>query len=58
MSAWQSWPVAPVSRERAQEIIAAGPPFDLVGTGVVRHQIFPGRHTVVFVFEGPGVEDL
>ena len=48
----------PGSRERAEEIIAAGPPYELGETGLVRHQIFLGEETVVFVFEGPGVEAL
>ena len=48
--------LVPGSRERAQEIIAAGPPYELGETGLVRHQIFLGEETAIFVFEGPGVE--
>ena len=48
----------PGSRERAKEIIAAGAPYELGETGLVRHQIFLGEETAVFVFEGPGVEGL
>ena len=50
--------LVPGSRERAQEIIAAGPPFELGETGLVRHEIFLGEETAIFVFEGPGVELL
>ena len=50
--------LVPGSRERAQEIIAAGPPYELGETGLVAHQIFLGEETAVFVFEGPGVETL
>jgi hypothetical protein len=46
------------SRERAQEIIAAGPPYVLDEAGFRRHSIFLAGDTVVFVFEGPGVHEL
>ena len=46
------------SRERAKEILAAGPPFDLEETGLTRHSIFLSGDTAVFVFEGPGVHGL
>lgn len=48
----------PGSRERAREIIAAGPPYGLGEAGLLRHHIFLTDDTVVFVFEGPGVEGL
>ena len=48
----------PGSRERAQEIIAAGPPYGLDEAGFRRHSIFLAGDTVVFVFEGPGVHEL
>ena len=48
----------PGSRERAKEIIAAGPPYELGETGFAAHQIFLGEETAVFVFEGPGIEGL
>ena len=48
----------PGSRERAREIIAAGPPHELDETGFRRHSIFLAEETVVFVFEGSGVEAL
>jgi hypothetical protein len=50
--------LVPGSRERASEIIAAGPPYELGETGFSAHQIFLGEETAVFVFEGPGVEAL
>ena len=48
----------PGSRERAREIIAAGPPYELNEAGFRRHSIFLAEETVVFVFEGRGVEAL
>jgi hypothetical protein len=41
---------------RAAELIAAGPPFDLAETGIVRHSIYVSAGEVVFVFEGHAVE--
>ncbi len=46
------------SRERAQEIIAAGPPYELREAGFRRHSIFLAGETVVFVFEGPEIRTL
>jgi hypothetical protein len=46
------------SRDRAKEIIAAGPPYELGEAGLGRHSIFLARSTVVFVFEGPSVHEL
>lgn len=46
----------PGSRERAEEIIAEGPPFALRLTGIKRHGVFLSEEAVVFVFEGPDVE--
>ena len=43
----------PGSRERAQEIIAAGAPYELGETGFVRHQIFLGEETAACL-RGPG----
>jgi len=42
--------------QRAVELVAAGPPFDLADTGIVRHSIFISASEAVFVFEGPEVE--
>ena len=48
----------PGSRERAQEILAAGPPYDLEEKGFKRHTIFLSGDTAVFVFEGPSIHEL
>jgi hypothetical protein len=46
------------SRERASEILASGAPYELGETGFRRHSVFLGEDTVVFVFEGAGIEGL
>jgi len=46
------------SRGRASEILAEGPPFELGETGFRRHSVFLGGQTLVFVFEGSGIEGL
>ena len=48
----------PGSRERAAEIIAKGAPYGLRLAGFRRHTVFLAHETVVFVFEGPGIEGL
>ena len=48
----------PGSRERAAEIIAEGAPYGLRLAGFRRHSVFLAQETVVFVFEGPGIEGL
>jgi hypothetical protein len=48
----------PDSRERASEILAEGAPYELGGTGFRRHSVFLSTETVVFVFEGSGIEGL
>jgi hypothetical protein len=48
----------PGSRERAAEIIATGPPYGLALAGFRRHNIFLAEETVIFVFEGQGIEGL
>ena len=44
------------SLERAEEIVALGPPFELDEAGLERHSVFLSTDAVVFVFEGPDVE--
>jgi hypothetical protein len=44
------------SEQRAAELVAAGPPFDLTDTGIVRHSIYISGSEAVFVFEGHEVE--
>jgi hypothetical protein len=41
---------------RAAELIAAGPPFDLASSPIVRHSVYLSASEVVFVFEGHDVE--
>jgi hypothetical protein len=48
----------PGSRERALEIIAEGPPYDLGDAGFLRHSVFLAEEEVIFVFEGSGIEEL
>jgi hypothetical protein len=48
----------PGSRERAAQILAMGAPYELGETGFRRHSVFLGGETVVFVFEGSGIEGL
>ena len=46
------------TQSQAEELIAAGPPFDPAEAGFVRHSVFLGQSTVVFVFEAHEVEWL
>jgi hypothetical protein len=46
----------PGSEERAGELIAKGPPFDLAEAGLSRHVVYLSAGEVVFVFEGDEVE--
>jgi hypothetical protein len=48
----------PGSRERAAAILAKGAPYGLALAGFRRHSVFLAEETVVFVFEGPGIEGL
>jgi hypothetical protein len=47
--------LVPGARERAEELVAAGPPFDLAEAGFSEHSIFIGGDSVLFVFDGPDV---
>jgi hypothetical protein len=44
------------SEPRAAELVAAGPPFDLADTGILRHSIYISSSEAVFVSEGHEVE--
>jgi hypothetical protein len=44
------------TEQRAAELVAAGPPFDIAETGILRHSIYISASEVVFVFEGHDVE--
>jgi hypothetical protein len=48
----------PDSSEQARAILTEGAPYDLGESGFRRHSAFLATETVVFVFEGPGVERL
>ena len=48
----------PGSRERAGAILAQGAPYGLDRAGFRRHSVFLAEETVVFVFEGAGIEGL
>jgi hypothetical protein len=49
-------PLAPGAREWADELVRAGPPFDLEETGFARHAVFVTDAEAVFVFEDGDVE--
>jgi hypothetical protein len=44
------------SEQRAAELVAAGPPFDLANSGIARHSVYISAHEAVFVFEGHEIE--
>jgi hypothetical protein len=46
------------SHERAIEILAKGAPYELGEAGFRRHSVFLAEETVVFLFEGSGIEGL
>jgi len=46
------------TQRQAEELIAAGPPFDPAAAGFVRHSVFLAPNTVIFVFEAHEVEWL
>jgi hypothetical protein len=51
--------VAPLTHgagKAAEALIAAGPPFDLAGTGVTAHSVFLSGGEVVFLFEGDDLD--
>jgi hypothetical protein len=48
----------PDSSERARAILTEGAPYDLGESGFRRHSVFLATETVVFVFEGAGIERL
>ena len=48
----------PGSRERAGAILAQGAPYGIDRAGFRRHSVFLAEETVVFLFEGPGIEGV
>jgi hypothetical protein len=47
-------PLKPGSMDRARELLAAGPPFDLDKSAFSRHAVHMTDREVIFVFEGEG----
>jgi hypothetical protein len=45
-------PLKPGKVERARELLAQGPPFDLEETGFDRHAVYVTNREIVFVFAG------
>ena len=43
--------------ERARELVAGGPPFDLAGTGLAAHGVYVTDREAVFVFDGEAARD-
>ena len=48
----------PGSRERAARSSHNGAPYGIDRSGFRRHSVFLAEETVVFLFEGPGIEDF
>jgi hypothetical protein len=48
----------PGSRDQAAAILAQGAPYGIDRAGFRRHSVFLAEETVVFLFEGPGIERL
>jgi hypothetical protein len=44
------------SRDAAAELLRAGPPYQPEEVGLVHHAVYLGPSEVVFLFEGPDVE--
>ena len=51
-------PLRKGTESRAASLVALGPPFDLVGTGIRSHQVYVGGQEAIFVFGGPDVHDV
>ena len=47
-------PLKPGAAERARELLAAGPPFDLEESAFTRHTVHLTEREAIFVFEGDG----
>jgi hypothetical protein len=50
-------PLRAGSAERARELVAGGPPFDLAGAGLDAHHVFVNDREAVFVFEGAAARE-
>lgn len=51
-------PLKQDARERALQLLAEGPPFELEQTRFERHQVYLTDREAIFVFEGPGPATL
>lgn len=49
-------PLIEGARDRVEELLEEGPPFDIDATHLRRHEVFLTDHEVVFDFETPGSE--
>lgn len=47
-------PLKPGTRERAQELVESGPPFDAERIGLSRHDVFLSDEEAIFLFETEG----
>jgi hypothetical protein len=45
--------IRPGKRERLQQVLAEGPPFDLEVAGFERHSVYLGDSDIFFLWEGP-----
>jgi hypothetical protein len=44
------------ARDRVEELLSQGPPFEIEATRLSRHEVFLTDHEVIFDFETPGSE--
>jgi len=49
-------PLKEGERDRAEQLVAKGPPFDVTTTHLSRHEVFLTDSEVIFDFETPGAE--
>lgn len=49
-------PIVVGARDRVEELLEHGPPFDIDATHLSRHEVFVTDHEAVFDFETPGNE--
>lgn len=50
-------PLRKGSREKALDLVAQGPPFDLQATGLTRHEVFVSDDRAIFLLEGPRIDE-
>jgi len=51
-------PIRPGARERAAELIEAGPPFPVADSPLDEHCVYLSDHEALFVFEGPHAREV